>query len=124
MAREKPAIGESATFEVVVTDDMLVNLGGRRIHPVYATTEMVRHMEQVGRMLIEAHLQEGEDATGFSIAVTHERPARTGDRLVVVATATRVEDRETEATVQVTGPGGVVGVGTLVQRYIRAGRLD
>ncbi len=119
----RPAPGEEAEIEVTVTEEMLVDLGGRRIHPVYATAWMVRHMEEAGRRLVERHLDAGEDATGYSISVTHERPARTGDVLRVAATVTDVDDRSCEARVEARGPAGVIGQGTLVQRYIRAGQL-
>jgi predicted thioesterase len=101
---------------------MLVDLGGRRIHPLYSTAWMVRHVEEAGRLLIEPHLGPGEDATGYAVSVTHERPARVGDTLRVTARVTRVDARECETEVDVTGPGGRVGHGTLVQRYIEAGR--
>jgi fluoroacetyl-CoA thioesterase len=124
VTRERPAVGEEATFVVTVTEDMLVDILGRRIHPVYATAWMVRHMEEAGRMLIEPNLHDGEDATGYAISLVHERPARAGDRIRVTARAIRVEDRECEAEVEVRGPAGVVGRGTLVQRYIERGRLE
>lgn len=124
MIRDKPAVGDETSIEIEVTEEMLVNLGGRRIHPLYATAWMVRHMEEAGRALIEPHLGAGEDATGFAISVVHERPARVGDRLTVVARATRVDDRECEAVVTVEGPAGRVGLGTLTQRYIPAGTFD
>ena len=112
-------------MEVTVTERMLVDLAGRRIHPVYATAWMVRHMEEACRMLVEPHLREGEDATGYAVSAVHEAPARTGDRLRVVARVVRADDRECEAEVEVNGPAGRrVGRGTLVQRYIRAGRLE
>ncbi len=119
----RPAPGEEAEIEVTVTEEMLVDLGGRRIHPVYATAWMVRHMEEAGRALVERHLGPGEDATGYSISVAHESPARPGDTLTVKAIAMRSDDRACEAAVEVRGPGGVVGRGTLVQRYIRTGQL-
>ena len=124
MQRERPAPGDEATIEVTVTEDMLVDLGGRRIQPLYATASMVRHVEEAGRMLVEPHFRDGEDATGFAVSIVHERPARVGERLTVLARATRVDERECEAEVEVRGPAGVVGRGTLVQRYIEAGRFD
>ena len=124
MARERPAIGEEARLAVTVTEEMLVEIGGRRIHPVYATAWLVRHVEEAGRMLIEPHLREDEDATGFAISLVHERPARVGDRLEVVARVTRIDERECETEVEALGPSGAVGRGTLVQRYIRRGRLS
>jgi predicted thioesterase len=121
--RERPTVGDEATLEVEVNEEMLVDLGGRRIHPVYATAWLVRHAEEAGRMLVEPHLGDGEDATGYRVDLTHDRPARVGDRLRVVARVTSVDDRECLAEVEVLGADGRVGHGTLVQRYIRAGRL-
>ena len=123
MTRDRPSLGDEAALEVTVTDAMLVEILGRRIHPVYATAWMVKHMEEAGRLLVEPHLGDGEDATGYAISVVHERPARAGDALRVVARAVRVNDRECEADVEVLGPTGLVGRGTLVQRYIERGRL-
>jgi fluoroacetyl-CoA thioesterase len=121
---ERPAIGEEASLEVTVTEDMLVNLRGRRIHPVYSTVSMVLHMEEAGRELVERHFGPGEDATGYRVAVTHERPARVGDRLLVVARVTGIDDRDCSSDVEVLGPSGRVGHGSFVQRYIRKGQLD
>lgn len=112
-----------ASIEVTVTEGMLVNLGGRRIHPVYATASMVRHMEEAGRQLVERHFSPGEDATGYSISVVHERPARIGDVLRITATVTSADERSCETRVEARGPVGMVGSGTLVQRYIRSGQL-
>jgi predicted thioesterase len=110
-------------LDVTVTDEMLVSLGGRRIHPLYATATMVLHMEEAARALIEPHLGPDEDATGYRIEVTHERPARPGDRLRVTGRVTRVDERECESEHEVHGPSGRVGWGTIVQRYVRRGRL-
>jgi predicted thioesterase len=119
----RPSPGEEAEIQVTVTDEMLVDLGGRRIHPVYATAWMVRHMEEAGRELVERHLEPGEDATGYSISLVHEAPARTGDTLRITATATSVDQRACETVVEVRGPRGIIGRGTLIQRYIREGQL-
>jgi fluoroacetyl-CoA thioesterase len=116
-------VDEEASLEVSVTDDMLVDLNGRRIHPVYSTVSMVRHMEEAARQLVEPHFGQDEDATGYRISATHERPARVGNRLRIVARVTRVDDLECESEQEVHGPEGRVGYGTMVQRYIRRGQL-
>jgi fluoroacetyl-CoA thioesterase len=85
---------------------------------------MVKHVEEAGRRLIEPHLRPGENATGYAVSVVHERPARVGERLRVSARATRVDDKECEAHVEVFGPRGRVGSGTLVQRYIPDGFFE
>ncbi len=123
MGRERPAVGEESALEVTVSEDMLVDILGRRIHPVYSTVSMVKHVEEASRLLIEPHLRDGEDGTGYAVSVTHERPARVGERLRVVARVTRIDERECESEVEVLGPGGRVGHGTVIQRYVRTGQL-
>jgi predicted thioesterase len=123
VARDRPAVGEEAELHVTVTDDMLVDILGRRIHPVYSTVSMVRHVEEASRLLIEPHLRDGEDGTGYAVSLVHERPARVGEQLRVVSRAVRVDERECESVVEVHGPGGRVGHGTVIQRYVRAGQL-
>ena len=124
MGKDRPALGEEASLEITVTEEMLVNLEGRRVHPLYATAWMVRHVEEAGRRLIEPHLRPGEDANGYAVSLVHERPARVADRLTVLARATRVDEQECEADVVVIGPRGRVGSGTLVQRYIPEGLFE
>lgn len=120
----RPAVGEEASHDVVVTSEMTARLFDREVHPVYATAWMVRHVEEAGRLLVERHLAEGEDATGFRIELTHLRVAGVGDRLRITAAVTRVDARECETTFEVIGPRGLVGTGTFVQRYVRRGRMS
>jgi predicted thioesterase len=84
---------------------------------------MVRHVEEAGRMLVEPHLEPGEDATGYSINLTHERPALVGERLRIMATVSSVDTRQCTAEFEIIGASGVVGRGTFVQRYVARGRL-
>jgi fluoroacetyl-CoA thioesterase len=119
----RPAPGQEVSHEVVVTDEMLAILFDRVVHRVYGTAWMVRHMEEAGRLLVEPHLGADEDATGYRIEVTHQRPARPGERLRVTARCTFADEDQCVAEVEVRGPQGVVGRGTFVQRYVRKGAL-
>jgi predicted thioesterase len=116
-------VGETAILEVTVTREMTARLLGREIHPVYATAWMVRHIEESGRLLVERSLDDGEDATGYRIELTHERPARIGDPLIVTARVSHVDARECVTEHEVTGPSGVVGRARFVQRYLDRGEL-
>jgi predicted thioesterase len=108
---------------VTVTPEMTARLFDREVHPVYATAWMVRHVEEAGRLLVEPHLAQDEDATGYSIELTHERPAMVGETLTVMARVTDVDERQCTARFEVLGETGVVGRGTFVQRYVSRGRL-
>ncbi len=102
---------------------MTARLFDKEVHPLYATAWMVRHAEEAGRLLVERHLSSDEDATGYSISLTHERPAPVGTPLVIIATVVAVDERQCTAEIEVDAPSGVVGRGTFVQRYVPRGWL-
>ena len=103
---------------------MTAQLFGREVHRVYATAWMVRHAEEAGRMLVERHLSPEEDATGYSISVTHERPAPVGTPLEIIATVVAADQRECTTAIEVRAPFGVVGRAAFVQRYVPRGWID
>ena len=121
----RPAEGETAEVEVTVTPEMTARLFDREVHPVYGTQWMVRHVEESGRLLVQRHLGGEEDATGYAIELTHERPARVGQRLRVIARVVGTDHRQcvTEHEVRVVD-GPVVGRARFVQRYVRRGALE
>jgi fluoroacetyl-CoA thioesterase len=120
----RPEVGEEATVEVTVTEDMTARLFGRQMHPVYGTAWMVLHVEESGRILVDRHLGPDEDAAGYRIELTHERPAPVGDRLTVTARVVAVDVRECVTEHRVLSPNGVVGRARFVQRYVRRGALQ
>jgi predicted thioesterase len=120
----RPDVGEEATVELTVTGDMTARLFGQQMHPVYGTAWMVLHVEESGRLLVDRHLSPDEDAAGYRIELTHERPARIGDQLTVTARVVAVDDRECVTEHQVLSPSGVVGQARFVQRYVRRGAFS
>ncbi|MFN8483282.1 MAG: thioesterase [Anaerolineae bacterium] len=87
-------IGASAAIHTVVTPDMVATfdeLGP--VHPVYATWNLVRHMEEASRKVILPYLEEDEDAVGHSVEVIHLSPTLVGRPVVVTAHVAAVEDR-------------------------------
>jgi predicted thioesterase len=114
----RPIRGEEATHEVDVTDEMVAVLFDRVMNRNYGTTWMVRHMEEAGRLLVDRHLPEGEDAVGYRIEATHVRPARPGQHLKILARCTFADEDQCVCEIEVRGPSGVVGTGTFVQRYV------
>ena len=92
-------IGEQAVLEVLVTPAMTVRFGElgelhpAELHPVYATYELARHFEEVGRKLLLPHLEDGEDGLGTSLSVQHLRSALPGMRVTLTATVQRIEGR-------------------------------
>jgi predicted thioesterase len=120
----RPAQGEEASHEVEVTEDMVAVLFDRVMSRRYGTSWMVRHMEEAGRLLVDRHMPEGEDAVGYRIEATHLKPAHPGDRLTIVARCTFADEDQCVAEVEVRGPKGTVGSGTFVQRYVDQKELN
>jgi fluoroacetyl-CoA thioesterase len=120
---DRPTVGEEVQHEVTVTREMTARLFDREIHPVYATAWMVRHVEEAGRLLVERHLGPGEDATGYRIDLTHERPVPVGARVAVRGRVSAVDSASCTITFEVSSGGRVVGRGSFVQRYVAPGRL-
>lgn len=84
--------GYQAVFETVVTPAMTVEfeeLG--RVHPVYATYWMTKHMELASRKIILPFLEPGEEGIGFEVAVRHLASALPGMRVRVTARHRRTE---------------------------------
>jgi predicted thioesterase len=121
----RPVMGETAEVEVTITSEMTARLFDREIHPVYGTQWMVRHVEESGRLLVERHLDDDEDAMGYAIELTHERPARVGERVVVHARVVHEDGRECVTEHEVRGVDGrVVGRARFVQRFVPKGALE
>ena len=75
--------GYTATHTLTVTEAMTVDfelpepeLG--KLHPVYATYWLAKHMELVSRKIILPFLEPHEAGIGFSVAVTHLASALPG----------------------------------------------
>jgi predicted thioesterase len=117
-------VGETVEIDVTVAAEMTARLFDREIHPVYGTQWMVRHIEESGRLLVERHLDVDEDAAGYSIQLTHERPARVGDTVSILGRVVRVDGRECVTEHEVRGADGrLVGRARFVQRYVPRGAL-
>ena len=103
---------------------MTARLFDREIHAVYGTQWMVRHVEESGRLVVERHLDDDEDATGYALELTHERPARVGEELTVNARVVHADGRECVTEHEVRSGDRVVGRARFVQRYVVKGALE
>jgi fluoroacetyl-CoA thioesterase len=118
--------GYEARLGVVVTDDMTVDfqeLG--RIHPVYATYWMAKHMEEAGRMIIVPFLERADEGVGSAVTVRHRAVALPGMRLEVVARHTKTEGNRVHVECEVTSElGDVIGTGSTEQVILPAESVE
>ncbi|MGH2751267.1 MAG: thioesterase family protein [Actinomycetota bacterium] len=87
--------GYEGHLGVVVTDEMTVHFGELgRIHPVYATYWIARHMEEAGRKVIVPFLEEADEGLGSAVAVSHLASVLPGMRVEVIAKHVGTEGRK------------------------------
>jgi fluoroacetyl-CoA thioesterase len=110
-------IGYRARIDVIVTDEMVVDFAELgRVHPVYATYWMARHMEEAGRKVIVPWLEAGEDGIGSAVSVRHLAPALVGMRLEIEAEHTSTKGNRVMVSCTATDEeGGLLGTGETEQ---------
>lgn len=118
--------GYTARLDVVVTEAMTVDfeeLG--RVHPVYATYWLCKHMEEAGRKIILPFLEDGEEGIGSAVSVRHLTPAVTGQRLDVVAEHVSTEQNRVRVRCRATNEAGdPVGDGETEQTILPRQRIE
>lgn len=123
--------GYQATFETVVTDEMTVDfehpddpkLG--KLHPVYATYWMAKHMELAGRKIILPFLEEGEEGIGSAVNVNHLASALPGMSIKVVAEHTRTEGNRIFASMKAWNAlGDLIGEGSTEQVILPKAKIE
>ncbi|MBW7916202.1 MAG: thioesterase family protein [Trueperaceae bacterium] len=127
--REIPP-GYEARHEVLVTPAMTVDFEDRddprlgRLHPVYATYWLAKHMELVSRKLLLPFLEAGEESIGHSVNVNHLASALPGMRVRLTARCRRLETNRVHADCRAESElGDLVGEGATVQVVLSATRL-
>jgi fluoroacetyl-CoA thioesterase len=87
--------GYEGHLGVVVTEEMTVDFGELgKVHPVYATYWIARHMEEAGRKVIVPFLEEADEGLGTAVAVRHLASALPGMRVEVIAKHVATEGRK------------------------------
>ncbi|AEB12015.1 thioesterase family protein [Marinithermus hydrothermalis] len=119
-------IGYQAVFETVVTPEMTVDfeeLG--KVHPVYATYWMTKHMELAGRKIILPFLEEGEDGIGHEVEVRHLASALPGMRVKIVAEHLRTEGNRVYAACRAYNElGDLIGEGRTTQVILPKAKIQ
>ena len=117
-----PARGESAAMDVVVTKSMTSKAAATA--RVYGSAALVEHMEQVCRVLLDPHLEDGEDAVGHGVDVTHRAPVPVGANITLTATVAEVRPQQLKCEVLVRQGGRLVARGSYSQKVVKVSEFD
>lgn len=116
--------GMSSTVGTTVTDQMVAQLGGQKIHPVLATAQMIEWMEWAGRSLILPYLEEGEEAVGYAVDIVHLAPTLVGESFTATATFRALEGTRIFADVIAENSRGPIGRGSFTQVLVPKAALE
>jgi fluoroacetyl-CoA thioesterase len=118
--------GYEARLEILVTDEMTVDFAELgRVHDVYSTYWMARHMEEAGRKIIVPFLDPDDDGVGSAVSVRHRAPVLPGMRLTVVARHRNTEGNRIVVDCTVHNElGELVGDGTTEQVVLPASEIQ
>jgi len=111
-------IGNTATVEVQVTEDMCPVFDGVVVHRVYSTWSMAHHMELAARKVLAPHLDPHEEGIGRHLSIDHLAPAAVGATVQVRAEAVELDDTTLTCTVTAWAGDTLLGRGTQVQRVL------
>lgn len=117
--------GYEGRVSIIVTDEMTVDFAEvGRVHPVYATYWLAKHMEEAGRKIILPFLDDGEEGIGSAVSVRHLAPAVPGTRIEIVAVHERTEGSRVYARCRALASAGeLVGEGATEQTILPKDRL-
>lgn len=123
--------GYRTEHEIVITDAMTVDFEDRtderlgKLHPVYATYWVAKHMELVSRKIILPFLEEGDAGIGHEVAVTHLASALPGMRVTLTAVLEAHEGNRVTARCEAHSElGDLIATGSTVQVIVPAQRLE
>ncbi len=122
--------GFEVHHELLVTPAMTVDFDDPhdarlgKLHPVYATYWLAKHLELVSRKLILPFLEDGEEGIGHAVSVKHLASALPGMRLRLTARLEAQEGNRVHAACSaVSELGDLVGEGTTVQVILPHAKL-
>jgi fluoroacetyl-CoA thioesterase len=120
------AIGHQEVLSIVVSEAMTVHFEQMgKVHPVYATYELAKHFEELGRKILVSHLEYDEEGVGTALSVEHLASALVGMRVDMVGTVTEVTGRRLVCTMVAHNElGDCLGRGTTTQLVLPRARLE
>ena len=121
--------GYRAVHDLIVRQDMMVDFeqseaGLGKLHQVYSTYWMAKHIELVSRKLILPFLEPDEEGIGFELSVKHIAAALPGMRVDLIADYERTDRNRIYASCDVFNElGDKIGEGTTTQVVMRRDHL-
>lgn len=122
--------GYTTHHELIVREDMTVDFEQNdpalgKLHPVYATYWLTKHMELVSRKIILPFLEPFEAGIGFEVSVRHLASALPGMKVKLQAVHVKTERNRVYARCEAWNElGDKIGEGATTQVILPAAKLE
>lgn len=100
---------------LTVTDAMTAHLDEHVHHRVYGTYWACYHAELAARRALEPFFDDGDNAVGSALALTHHAMAPVGATITVTATVTSMTGRRVVCSIEILHDSRVIATGTQEQ---------
>jgi len=116
----KPGLkaGQTAEVEIVVSPDMRAAFEEQTAHDLYATSQLVQHMEWVARKTILPFLDTNEESMGNHLEVSHMKPTLTGMKVKLKATVKEILNNKVFCEIEASTSMGKIARGSVTQAVV------
>lgn len=117
-------IGETKTFQRLVTEADLAMFDSGMVHPVYATFALARDAEWACRLFVLEMKEADEEGIGTFVTVQHQSPALLGQTVTFVATIKELKGNSIVCTYTAHVGNRLVATGEQGQKILKRDRLQ
>lgn len=116
-------IGDTKTFERLVTENHIARFDTGTVHELYATFAIAQDMEWTCRLFVLEMLEEGEEGIGTQLSIEHISPCLKGETAIHTATLEYVKENTVFCSVMVQCKDRIIAKGTQTQKIIDKARF-
>ena len=122
--KESLKAGLSMEYTMTVNDEMTTTHLGKEVTRVYSTPSMIYHMENVCTLMLEPHLNDGEQSVGTEVNVKHIAATPMGMKVTTRAVLREIDGRRCRFDVESLDEREKVGEGIHERFIIDINRFD
>lgn len=111
-------VGQTAEVEIIVSPDMRAAFEEQTAHDLYATYQLVQHMEWVARKTVLPYIESNEESMGSHLELSHLKPALTGMKVKLKATVKEILNNKVFCEIEASTSLGKIARGSVTQTIV------
>jgi fluoroacetyl-CoA thioesterase len=116
-------VGQSRSFQKLVTLHDLAGFNGQLVHPVCATFALAQAVEWTCRLFVLDMKEVDEEGIGVSLSINHISPAFPGDTIHITATLQSLAGNQVRCSFEARVGPRLVATGETSQKILKKEKL-